>query len=282
MPPLLPQQIAPVDARQQSLTERHLTGRNAELTGYFLALRAEADKQLAPTLPPAAGKAYPYGRCEEITREVFTLLNKHLQQAQTATQQTLHDFTANGGIVRTVWGVLREQYFQNALQLGGLYVDVANDTVDVNKPKVEILPMAASGLVCVQDLAHFRRIAAAYWGATLYANHLIPSLAPLLPIVSVSPGRLKPGLQSACDYMIALMCRDNFAQAETWLSDGPPPPADVARAVLSKAPADLHPWSTDNRQESINACRRARAAGCQSDSQWRDARVLDYLRTRRQ
>ncbi|WP_367154610.1 hypothetical protein [Methylomonas sp. HYX-M1] len=282
MLPLLPQQIAPADARQQALTETHLTGRINELTGYFLALRADVDRKLAAKLPPATGKPYPYGRCEEITREAFALLTQRLPQAQTATDLALRDFAANGGIVRTVWGVLREQYFQNALQFGSLYVDVANDTVDLAKPKVEILPMADSGLLDVRDLAHFRQTAQSYWGAALYANHLLPSLAPLLPIVSVSPGRLKPGLQSACDYMIALMCRDEFRQAEAWLESGPPPPADIARAVLSKAPADLQAWTADPRQEAITACRRARNAGCHTDSQWRDARVLDYLRARRQ
>jgi len=278
---LLPQQIAPVDLHQQALTERHLAGRIDDLTAYFLALRAEVDRKLADKLPSANGKPYPYGRCEEITREAFALLKKRLQPAQTASERALHDFAAQGGHIRTVWGVLREQYFQNALQFGGLYVDVANDTVDLDKPQIEILPMAASGLVCVQDLAHFRRIAASYWGATLYANHLLPSLAPLLPMLSVSPDGLLPGLQSACDYMIALACRDNFAQAEAWLSDGPPPPVEVIQAALAAAPADLHPWTADPRREAVTACRRARAAGCQSDVQWRNARVLDYLRTRR-
>ena len=98
-------------------------------------------------------------------------------------------FVAEGGWLRSVWGVLREQYFQNALQMGTLYVDVSNDTVVVTKPPVEILPMEASGLVAVRDLAHFRQTAERYWGATLYANHLVPTLAPLLPMMSLSTAR---------------------------------------------------------------------------------------------
>ncbi|MGZ5076198.1 MAG: hypothetical protein ACXV9R_06200, partial [Methylobacter sp.] len=248
---LLPQQIAPVDDRQHALTQSYLAGRIDELMTYFLDLRARIDAILSLTLPAAGGKAYPYGRCEEITRELYVLLSSRLSQPVTPIEKTLHDFMSQGGIVRTVWGVLREQYFQNALQIGGLYIDVSNDTVDVNKPQVEILPIEACGLLAVRDLAHFRQTAESYWDATIYANHLLPSLAPLLPMVSVSPGRLQPGLQSACDYMIALMCRDGFVQAEAWLREGPPPPPDVAHAILARTPADLQPWTEQHRDEAI-------------------------------
>lgn len=274
--PLLPQQIAPVDAAQAALTIRLLAGQTDALRGHFLALRAEVDAVLAPRLPRAGGKAYPYGRCEEITRELYARLTLRLQQPQHPVEQLLHRFVREGGVVRTVWGVLREQYFQNALQFGGLYVDVSNDTVVVTKPQVEILPIERSGLEPVRDLAHFRLTAQRYWNATVYANHRLPSLAPLLPMVTVSPGKLVPGLQSACDYMIGLMCGDGFAQAEAWLRDGPALPPDI---VLPDVPADLLPWTPDGRAEAVAACQRARAAGCHLDDGWRQARVLDYLRS---
>lgn len=281
MTPLLPQQIAPVDTQQRALTDAYLAERIDVLQAYFLDLRITVDALLAAQLPAAAGKAYPYGRCEEITRELYALLLTRLRQPETPIEQVLRGFMAQGGIVRSVWGVLREQYFQNALQFGGLYVDVANDTVDVNKPPVEILPLADSGMTAVRDLAHFRRTAESYWGATIYANHLLPSLAPLLPMVSVSPGRLQSGLQSACDYMIALMCLDSFEQAEAWLRDGPALPDEEAAKLLADTPADLRPWTAQGRDEAIIACRRARIAHCAADGQWRQARVLDYLRSLR-
>lgn len=273
--PLLPQQIAPATPTQAALTERWLAPLGDALETYCLALRAEADAVLAPRLPRAAGKPYPYGRCEEITQHVHRQLLARLRQPSHPVEQALQDLVAQGGVLQSVWGVLREQYFQNALQIGTLYVDVSNDTVVTSKPPVEILPIGASGLVPVRDLAHFRQTAERYWGATLYANHLVPSLAPLLPIVSVSPGRLAPGLQSACDYMIELMRRDGFEQAEAWLRDGPPPPPDLR---LPRLPADLLPWTADARDEAVRACQRARAAGAADDADWRHARVSDYLR----
>ncbi|HEY0954535.1 MAG TPA: hypothetical protein VGE36_07250 [Roseateles sp.] len=274
-PPLLPQQIASANPEQIELTARWLAPLNEALMAYFLALRAEVDAALAPQLPDAAGKPYPYGRCEEITQQAHARLQQRLRRPGHPVERALRSFIDSGGWLRSVWGVLREQYFQNALQLGTLYVDVSNDTVVVTKPPVEILPMADSGLVPVRDLAHFRQTAERYWGATLYANHLVPTLAPMLPIVSVSPGRLRPGLQSACDYMIELMRRDGFQQAQAWLRDGPPPPPDLR---LPHLPADLRPWTTDPRQEALQACERARAAGAATDPHWRVARVSDYLR----
>jgi hypothetical protein len=76
--PLLFQQIVPVDDAQATLTRMCLTGISESLMAYFLALRAETDAALAPLLAPAGGKPYPYGRCEEITRELHARLVKRL------------------------------------------------------------------------------------------------------------------------------------------------------------------------------------------------------------
>jgi hypothetical protein len=49
--------------------------------------------------------------------------------------------------------------------------------------------------------------------------------------------------------------------------------------VLAGLPADLLAWTTDPRAEAVEACRRARAAGCGTHRGWRNARILDYLRS---
>jgi hypothetical protein len=276
----LPQQIVPVDPRQAALTDGFLSAAGGALTDWFLALRLETDAALSSRLPAAAGKAYPYGRCEEITRDVFARIIERLKQpTPVGIDRLLRDFAFNGGVVRTVWGVLREQYFQNALQIGGLYVDVANDTVVVTKPKIEIMPMADSEFENVRDIAHFRRTAQVYWNADIYINDCAPSLAPVLPMISASPDRLEPGLQSACDYMIALMMRGAFLDAETWLRNGPPPPPEITAAVMATIPADLRPAGMiDPRKQALAACRAARKSGGHRNQAWRDARVTDFRR----
>jgi hypothetical protein len=79
--------------------------------------------------------------------------------------------------------------------------------------------------------------------------------------------------------MIELMCRDGFAQAEHWLETASPPPAHLARELLAALPADLHPCTQQTKDEAVMACRRARAAGCHRRADWRQARLLDYLRS---
>lgn len=277
---VLTQQILPVDPRQEELTRRILLPALGEIEHSLYALRAEIDAELAPRLPVSGvpGNPYPHGRCLEITMSALTRLQKRLQAPANDGEQALRGFLLQGGAVRGVWGVLRGRYFQNAIQAGGLYLDVSNDTVVVTKPKVEILPMAESGLENVRDLAHFRATAESYWDAAVYANTLVPSLAPLLPVITDSPGRLLPGLQSACNYMIELMCRDAFQQAEDWVATAPAPPADAAAVLLASVPADLHPATGDGRAEAVAACRRARACGCHRDTGWWQVRMRDYLR----
>jgi hypothetical protein len=275
---LLPQQIAPINDIQAKLTDNCLAGLSDSLMPYFFALREETDTLLALQFPYAAGKAYPYGRCEEITSDLYARLAQRIQFPSNSVEHALHNFVAHGGIIHTIWGILRDQYFQNAIQIGHLYIDVSNDTVFVTKLKIEILPIESCGLVAVKNLAHFRQTAESYWGGHIYANHLIPTLAPLLPMISYSPKRLQPSLQSACDYMIALACRDEFQEAEEWLREGPTPPSEIANIILATTPTDLTAWTTHGKTESISACQRARAAHCQVNDHWRNARVMDYLR----
>ncbi|MGF7211961.1 hypothetical protein GGE65_006583 [Skermanella aerolata] len=275
--PLLFQKIVPVDDAQVALTRMCLAGTSESLMTYSLTLRARTDLVFASLLANASSKRH--GRCEDIARELHAHLLKRLERLSCAFERVIREFVGRGGAFHSIWGVLLEQYFQNAIQLGGLYVDVSNDTVVVTKPKVEILPIEVSGLVNVRDIAHFRQMAERYWGATIYANHLVPSLAPLLPMISASPGRLQPGLQSACNYMIELVCRDGFRQAEDWLRDGPAPPPEIAAAVLAGVPPDLRQRVGDGgRGEAVTACREARGAGFQTDVGWRNKRVMDYLR----
>lgn len=275
--PLLPQQVAPVDALQAQLTSRYLLPEQAAMMEYFLALRAETDAELARVLAAIIGKPYPFGRCEEITSAMLARMQRRIPRQAHRAERAIHDFAAAGGIIRRIWGELKGLYFQNAIQFGGLYVDVANDTVDIAVPKVEILPLEAVAFQPIRDLAHFAAIAKLYWGATVYANHALPSLAPLFPMLSVRDG-CHPRLQSACDYMIDLMRRDGFRQAEAWLQNAPPPPAEFVAALREKAPADLRPATADGQAEAIAFCRQARQARRHEDIPWRNARVADFLR----
>lgn len=274
----------PVTAHQRALTDQIVTPRRDTLMAFLLAMREDVDAMLTPRMPMLADKPYPLARCREVTNEVVARLRADLQAPDggpgtSEGLRTLRRFIERGGVVRPIWGALRGQYFQNALQVGALYIDVANDTVVASKPKIEILPLAKSGFEALRGPAHFAEIAARYWSARLYANHAVPSLAPLLPLISIRDGEA-PTLQSGTDYMVDLLRRDGFKASQRWLATGPPPPATVVDALRQRA-ASLPGAPVDSTADAaVEACRAARRAGAHKDEAWREARLRDYLTVR--
>jgi hypothetical protein len=270
-----------VTSRQQAaLSARFLSPVAPMLEDLFLALRAETDQALGRDAPPRYGKPYPYGYCLEITKDVQARLRVRLKQPRHPGERAIKAYLNSGGVARRVWGALRERFFQNAFHIGGLYIDVSNDTVDVSKPKVEILPMDRSGLEPIRDAAHFARIAEAYWGVTFYANHALPSLAPLFPMIGVD-ARGKARLYSDIRYMVDLFRSSQFAKSERWLEDGPAPPMALVEAIRRPCPPALlgaNPNAT--LTAALQACRSARADGRASDEDWLEARADDLLATR--
>lgn len=256
------------DRLQSALTRRFLIPALPALEAMFVALRAETDRALAVQPGGRYGKPYPYGMCLEITTDVLARLNGRPARPRTAGERALKAFFTHGGKGRMVWGVLRDRYFQNAIQLGALYVDVSNDTVDVRKAKVEILPMRDSGLALVRDGAHFARIAADYWNMSIYSNTAFPALAPAFPMIAVDrAGRLQ--IQSKTGYMMRLFAADGFRLAERWLREGPPAPMAAIRALRAACPQDLLAENpTVGLDEAIRSCERLRADGIAPDEAW--------------
>jgi len=258
---------------QAALTRRFLQPVLPELEALFLRMRAETDRALAEGAAPRRDKPYPYGYCLEITRDVVTNLRDRGAAARCAGARALTAFFKHGGEGTLVWGVLRGRYFQNAIKLGSLYVDVANDSVDPAKPKVEILPMEASGLELVRDIVHFAEIAERYWGVRSYANTALPALAPLFPLLVVDPQQ-RVLLQSKAGYMMRLLAADGFRMSERWLAEGPQPPRDVVEALRGRCPPDLLTASPKaSASAAAEACRALRESGTPIDAKWIDHMV---------
>lgn len=253
---------------QAALTRRFLLPALPELEALFLAMRAETDRDLAADAFERRGKPYPYGYCLEITQDVLTKLQARYARAPSTAGRAMSAFFRHGGVGTMVWGVLRGRYFQNAIQLGSLYVDVANDSVDPLKPKVEIMPMAEAGLVLVRDVAHFAEIAERYWGVRCYANTALPTLAPLFPVIIVDPTQ-RVLLQSKAGYMTRLLASDAFQRSERWLSAASEPPPEAVRGIREHCPPDIlaaNPMAT--RQASMDACRALRGRAASLDQAW--------------
>jgi hypothetical protein len=278
---MLPQQPFDPSPQQQALTDRLLQPRQAALHAFWRRAREQADGELRARQPFKSGKAFPLGQCLEIAQGIFNSIEKWLRDPSTLAlspieQQglnSLREFFAAGGQLRLVWGALRGQYFQNAMQLGALYVDVANDTVFRDKPPVEILPIQECGLEAIRDYFHFAEIAGKYWGGELYPNHLFPHLAPWFPWISVVPST-GIQLEAGNDYMIALTRQDSFRSALQVLEQSAPPAA--LAAVIAQLCADTD-WgfSLDGRAAALACCTNLRLSP--PNAAQRDRAVRQFL-----
>jgi hypothetical protein len=262
---LLPNEPNPAASPLQStLTARYLLPAWGELEAFFLAVRASVDPQLERKQPTKLGKPYPLGQCLEITQAVQQRLrcvdDLPVSDMAALGRTAFCAFLRAGGTLRQVWGDLRGQYFQNAFQLGALYLDVSNDTVTSTKPKVEMLPFADAQFVPIADFVHFTRIAERYWKGDIYPNHALPALAPYFPLIHISPqGTIQ--LRDGADYMMALVTGGRFQPSEEVLR-APAMPATVFDAVahaLGGAKLKLAVSAGAGRRQALDFCRDYRA-----------------------
>lgn len=253
----------------QRLTEAHLLPALCEIEAFLLELRCRVDRQLGAESSHKYGKRYPLSQCLEISKAVRHLVDtvdiSELSGPVLTGARALRRFLAAGGEMRRVWGDLRGSYFQNAFQVGTLYVDVANDTVVPTKPKVEILPFEQSGLNPITDFGHFARIAERYWDAQAWPNHVVPELAPFFPLLlETKSGGFE--LRDVGSYMMHLNLRSAFGVAADYLAQDPMPDEVRRRATQDLAavyfllPAPTLPSSAGAaRHEALRTLQRYRS-----------------------
>lgn len=123
-------------------------------------------------------RSYPIGGCYPISQAFleyietsadFTFLSKYLKE---------------GGIIKIVWGNVRNECFQTAVQIGNYIFDVANDTVDINKPKINITKVGEGSFKNFTSIEEFILIKEKYHNTVVYVNDVVPEIAQFLPLFS--------------------------------------------------------------------------------------------------
>ncbi len=246
--------------RQQALTEVHLIPVLPDLQALLLRLRSHLDPALRAAKPTTSSGAYPLGQCLEITLAVEARLADLTPHGLSSTDARalggLRAFQAAGGRVRRAWGGLRGAYFQNALIAGTLYLDVANDTVVVTKPPVEIMPLAEADFSPIADYGHFARIAGRYWKRAFLPNHVFPTLAPYMPFIQVDRcGAVRVGPIDT--HMLALTLDGRFAPSARVLDVSPLGAAMFhgLAQVAQDGPAPVAVTPEAGRAAALEACR---------------------------
>jgi hypothetical protein len=239
-------------------------------------LRLTVDLDLVPRYPYFGRKIYPLGRCKEIRDAVFAELQTQLQQPKGEGIALIRDALDKGAVLKKIWGDLRGVYFQNAMTLGEWYLDVSNDTVNPNKPRVEVLPLAESGFSHISSFEQFVKVAQMYWGVEVYRNDVCPALAPFMPMVYVRDDGVS-WVGEANDDMLAMTMANEFLAAERILSTLPPPPKTLLQqwqTVLSGVP---HNEFLHGQGDAIEYCQYYRAQQYHVGSRVRDSAVMAYL-----
>ncbi|OEJ66213.1 hypothetical protein [Magnetovibrio blakemorei] len=165
---------------------RDLKMLRVETDAHFRALWADMKNSATPTDANLYWKLsqYPVNCCLEIVYFMMNLMMKKPVSDSAKGLLALRELHKKGGTFKVVWGALRGQYFQNAIQAGNHYIDVANDTVNPNKDNVEILPLHQSGFKNIDTFHEFSDIGEQYWKCRMVPNVFFPNLAPFLPIVT--------------------------------------------------------------------------------------------------
>ena len=237
-------------------------------------LRLKADLILAPKYPHFAGKPYPLGRCKEIWDEVYRLL----MQPQSDTEFPILNIlktTQQQPELRKVWGSLRDEFFQNAMVIDQWYIDVANDTVDANKPRVEIMPFAQSGFSQITSFKQFAHIARPYWQVELYRNTVCPALAPFLPIICVGKNQTS-WLAAANDEMLKVAMHSEFKSPLEIIDTLPSPPAHIIHKWQTVLDKHAHISLLTQTGSAQAFCQQYRIEQRHLDSAFRDEIVIAY------
>lgn len=95
-------------------------------------------------------------------------------------------FEKKGGVFGSVWGIMpNESCFQWFILAGNHVLNVANDASDRHAYPVEVGPRNSHEYRSIRDYFDYMRIAEKYWGQSIFRNTVLPSIAPVFPIVAI-------------------------------------------------------------------------------------------------
>lgn len=174
---------------QEALTARVLLPSIDAILLRIGQLREQVDASYAPKVQAARQRGqskdyselslanYPFGFCSEIRNHVL---------ARMLADPFFNDLRARGVILRSVFIFLRGQYFQNAIQLGNLYLDAANDTAHLEKPKLDWTPIRKLDYENLNSWSRFAEVATRYLQIRLYPNLFFPLAFPAAPFLAIN------------------------------------------------------------------------------------------------
>lgn len=159
---------AVVDVSRLSMEKRlKLEAKIPELIEYLLDFRKYFDAR--QTNVPN----YPVGFCKNITDSAFENLR---------TEECIKTMQKDGLIFKRIWGIYKG-VFQNAMQLGHLFVNVAGDTVNPETVSSRVVRLEDSGFKQIQTYEDYLTTARDYWKFDAVPNYVFPFISPANPFI---------------------------------------------------------------------------------------------------
>jgi len=230
---------------QDAVTASAILPAMSEITAVLARLRRQVDEDVARE-PWAGGSAYPVGYCAVIRDRVL---------ARLVDEPVVRQVRSAGAAIGPIFVILKERYFQNAIQIGNLYIDVANDSVDPAKPWLEWMDVRDVPFENLGDLATIVRVAEDYHGCRIHPNVHFPVLAPVVPLLAIRAGRIELlHFQDGC-FLKDLAA--GFPNLRRWLAAAargmPPLPARHAAVLAAACGAnDFEVFPFEYRQSSFD------------------------------
>lgn len=127
--------------------------------------------------------AFPKGYCFHIT-SIFEKFLRTKIKSNECWIGPFKEYINHGGFFRKVWGIDKEIYFQTALQIGPIILDVSYNTVNIIQAKVD---WQLLGLNCVfrevRDLEDYLLIKIRYQGIDVFHNTVFPEIYENFPVL---------------------------------------------------------------------------------------------------
>ena len=121
-------------------------------------------------------KNYPTGYCREISDAVYEKL---------CSTELVANLIKNGVIFKRVYVILKNKYFQNAIQCGDYFVDISNDTIDPSKDRIYYSNIEDLSYSNFDNYEHYCEIAETYLNIRFYPNTSMPSIYNYYPVVAL-------------------------------------------------------------------------------------------------
>ena len=172
---------------QKELTQKYILPIIDELMDLIILSRKEFDREYLALNSSDSGLGsamygeidinhYPIGHCSIIRDGVFEKISKSAM---------VEDLLEKGVLFKHLFVILDANYTQNAIQLGNLFIDVANDTVNPKKEAVYCEAIEDIDFENLDDYQSYYEMVESYLNIKLYPNRYIPQIADIFPMIAL-------------------------------------------------------------------------------------------------